>query len=169
MRISTRAQRLRLSTRYKQHCGSTCRFPSNKPDARRHTTTAYATRRPAGLSLWKVSCLFMGGAENLERDRHGMARSLLVPTACTRALAAPMLSMHVNLSARHLRNGLPRVHALQVRCRASVSCSRTPPLPGLHRLAPNGPAGRGEQLCITGQDLSSVLVETSVYAPSGLL
>ena len=169
MRIPTRAQRLRISTRYKQHCGSTCRFPSNRLDARQHSTTPYATCRPGGLSLWKVSRLFVGGAENLERDRHGIARSLLVPTVCTRALAAPMLSMHVNLSARHLRNGLPRVHALQVRCRASVSCSRTPPFRVLHQLTPNGPAGRGEQLCITGQDLSSVLVETSVYAPSGLL
>jgi hypothetical protein len=96
MRISTRAQQYAYAythtTQREQRCccGSTCRFP---PDSTLCITVQHEhhhslvplsryTSSPAGLSLWKVSRLFMGGAENLERDPI-VARSLLVPTACT--------------------------------------------------------------------------------------
>lgn len=78
----------------------------------------------------------MGGADKLERDRGDRQGSLASRADLMhRVLSAPMLPMHVNLSARHSRNGRPRVHALRLGAVRCVSCSRTPPLLRAHCLA----------------------------------
>ena len=168
MRVPAITQRMRIYTPQKQRCGSNLSLSfakAHRSPAQHHHTRYTSSRRP--LTREGVTSLHSVAPKTWNVT--DMARS---PTRADRmhACSCSAHAVHARqpLSAPS-RNGLPRVHALQVRCRASVSCSRTPPLLGLHQLTPNRPAGRGEQLCITGQDLSSVLVETSVYAPSGLL
>lgn len=92
-------------TTHKQRCcGSTCRFPPDSTSpARAPLHTLHATRRPRRPLTRKVSRLFMGGAENLERDPSWPARFSCRPHA---RLPVPCTSTLLCFSARHRRNGL---------------------------------------------------------------
>jgi hypothetical protein len=158
MRLPTRHNKVIIITTLRLNLS----LSSCQPTAHQHSTryTSSNRRLEVHVSSWVAPKSW-----NVT-DR---ARSLLVPASCTRARAAHALHARQPLSAPSPQR--------------PPSCSRTPvSMPCQCVMLPDAIPPRappaypfwacrawGAASCITGQDLSSVLVETSVYAPSGLL
>jgi hypothetical protein len=85
---------MRLPTRHNKVTITTLRLNlSLSSSSRQRTSTAHATRRQIAASRWKVSRLFMGGAEKLERDRQGsLASRAGLMHACSRRPCPPCTS-----------------------------------------------------------------------------
>lgn len=160
VRVTTFAQRLRMPTRYRQ---LTAAQPvvSLLPTRTLHVLQAASQAGRCHVSLWVAPESW---------NVTDMARSLLVPTACTRALRRPCcpctstfqraIVATASLVFTHSRlDAVPVCHAPG---RHPYRGSTDLPLLDLQGVG-------SSSMYHTGQDLSSVLVETSVYAPSGLL